>query len=216
MSKKAKGDKASRGREVIVIAGEHTNDRKIVTHLVRGLCPGLRVGIEEIRDDVRLKEATGDRLTQRVQTLVRKAKAKALSKQANLSGLIVHEDLDGVTDDRYETVRKALANSFQDNSPCPSVVALAAWESEAWLLLFPAAFTYVHRSWHIPASLSGRDTGRIASPKEELQQKIGSPKFREDDGPKIMAAAREHHLLNGPHGSNRSYADFVADLDAWR
>lgn len=202
---------------MIVVAGEHTNDRKIVTHLVRALCPGLEAEIVEISDDVRLKSATGDRLAQRVQILVKKAKAKALSKKADLSGLIVHEDLDGVTDNKYDAVRKALASAFEHNSPCPTGLALAAWESEAWLLLFPTAFTHVHRGWRIPASLSSRDTGKLSGPKELLQQKLGSPKFREDDGPKVMAAACKHGLLVGPiHGSNRSYADFVSDLEPWR
>lgn len=217
-----KGARRGRGgipqRSVIVVAGEHTNDRTVVARLIRELCPGLPSEIAEIRDDVRLKQATGANLTARVRTLVRKANAKATSRQAELAGLVVHEDLDGVTDGRYATVRRTLAEALSSSSPCPTALALAAWETEAWLLLFPDAFPRVHPGWRLPAALTGRDTGMIASPKEALQRRLGTPRFREDDGVRVISAACELGLVAEAgriRGGNRSYRDFVAELDQW-
>ncbi|NYI03496.1 hypothetical protein [Allostreptomyces psammosilenae] len=199
-----------------MVAGEDANDRKIVTHLVQEFCPSLGAKVVEIRDDVRLKSATGANLTQRIQTLVRKAKARALREGAGLAGIVVHEDLDGVTDETYDRVRRAISAELAKHSPCGTALALAAWESEAWLLLFPAAFPAVRPGWRLPVQLHRRDTGQLTDPKELLQTKLPAPRYRESDGPDLIAAARKHGLLRaGPVGLNRSYAEFVGELKQW-
>jgi hypothetical protein len=208
-------------REVLVIAGEDSNDRRVVTHLIEEFCPRFAGHVLEIRDPVRLKSATGPTLTRRVQTLVNKAKARALREDAVLAGLVVHEDLDAVADTSYERVRSAIADQLTRQSPCDAALALAAWETESWLLLFPEAFPRLHSGWRLPESLRGRDTGRLNEPKELLRRRLGAPAYRESDGPSIMAEARAAGLLRkaaktgSPSGTNSSYQDFLRELDQW-
>ncbi|WP_432744443.1 hypothetical protein H7827_10590 [Streptomyces sp. JH002] len=213
---KATHGKSALGRSVIVLAGEDSNDRKVVRELISELCPGLGSKLIEIRDSVRLKAATPGKLDERVRVLVGKAKAGAARERAALSGIVVHEDLDAVTGTEYAVTRQRLRTAFERQAPCPSAVALAAWETEAWLLLFPEAFAAVRAGWKVPTSLIGRDTGKLRNPKEELHRRLGSPRYRESDAVEIMRAARQQGLMRKPiTGSNGSYEDFVADLKPW-
>ncbi|MEV0777258.1 hypothetical protein ACIBLA_22460 [Streptomyces sp. NPDC050433] len=201
------------GASVIVVAGEDTNDCKTVEILVRELRPALKSKLVRIGDPVRLKTATGDNLTKRIGTIVNKAKGRAARDRARLSGLIVHEDLDAPTGPQYAAVRRRLADALAKESPCGTALALAAEETEAWLLLFPDAFPHLHAGWSVPARLRGKNTGTLKNPKELLQNKIGSPAYRETEGPDIMSEARRAGLINNPVGINQSYTDFVADLE---
>lgn len=201
---------------VIVLAGEDSNDCRIVAQILREHHPGLGAAkLVEIADPVRLKSASPPDLTARVRTLVGKAKGRALRARAELLGLVVHEDLDGYTDQQYVRVRQAVAAELSRQSPCDTAFALAAWESEAWLLLFPDAFPHVKSRWKVPEDLRNRDTGTLKDPKKVLREKLGPPVFRESDGPAIAEAARTEGLLSSPTGTNRSYADFITDLRRW-
>ncbi|MEV3929379.1 MULTISPECIES: hypothetical protein [unclassified Streptomyces] len=204
------------GRGVIVLAGEDANDCDILASIIRQHHPNLgSAKIVRINDPVRLKKKTGRELATAVGTLVGKAKGKALQQRGPLVGLAVHEDLDGFTDHRYRTVRRTLSEELARQSPCDAALALAAWESEAWLLLFPGAFPHVRPRWKVPAQLRGNDTGMLKDPKETLKSKLGSPTFRESDGALIAKTAYERGLLAKPQGKNRSYDDFVAELTTW-
>lgn len=210
----ASGPAGPRGRSVIVLAGEDSNDCKIVAEILRSHIGSVRM--VEVTDKVRLKSAaTASTRAERVSTLVRKAKARALRARADMVGLVVHEDLDGVTDAAYETIRAALAAELRRQSPCDCAFALAAFESESWLLLFPDAFAHLQPQWKIAQPLRGRDTGLLPNPKESLQRALTTPRFRESDGPRVAEAARTQGLMATPHGRNRSYTDFIADLGNW-
>lgn len=200
---------------MIVLAGEDSNDCRIVAEILRGHIGDVRM--VQINDTVRLKGATSVATrTDRIGTLVRKAKGRALRARAELVGLVVHEDLDGVTDTAYSALRKAIADELRERSPCETAFALAAFESEAWLLLFPDAFSRVQSRWTLPARVAGgRDTGLISRPKEVLRDVLKTPAFRESDGPRIAEAARELGLVTSPRGTNRSYTDFVTELRGW-
>ncbi|GLP66694.1 hypothetical protein TUSST3_33150 [Streptomyces sp. TUS-ST3] len=211
------GRRGPQERGVIVLAGEDTNDCRIVAEIIKQHHPDLgNARLVEIGDKTRLKTATGPDLTARVRTIIGKARARALRAKGPLVGLVVHEDLDGYTDGQYTRVRANVAGALSREAPCNSALALAAWESEAWLLLFPDAFPAVRPNWKVPAQLQGRDTGTIKSPKEDLKRKLGSPAFRECEGPKVAEQARSLGLLaSGPTGTNRSYKDFVHELGQW-
>lgn len=197
---------------MIVIAGEDANDRKALEVLVREHRPTLKSELVHINDPVRIKTATGTNLTKRIRTVVNKARGRAVRDGARLSGIIVHEDLDAPTGPNYAAVRRRIAGALAEHSPCGSVLALAAEETEAWLLLFPDAFPRVHRGWRIPSQLRGKNTGTVKDPKELLQKRLGSPVYRESEGPGIMREAHRAGLLDRPVGTNQSYTDFVADL----
>jgi hypothetical protein len=206
------------GRGVIVLAGEDQNDCQILATLLRAHRPDLSESAKLVRinDPVRLRRKSGAELAAAVRTLAGKARAKALRERTELIGFVVHEDLDGYTDAGYDRIRKALAGELARQCPqFGTAVALAAWESESWLLLFPDAFPRVRPRWKVPAKLLDKDTGRIKDAKEELKRGLGVPQFRESDGPAVARAALERRLIPSPRGSNRSYDDFVSDLKDW-
>ncbi|WP_328922716.1 hypothetical protein [Streptomyces griseoaurantiacus] len=210
--------RASRDRRVIVLAGEDQNDCDIMAAFLRAHRPELVAAAKLVRinDPVRLRKKSGADLAAAVRTLVGKARAKALQQRGELAGFVVHEDLDGYTDARYAQIRKTVAAELSRQSHgIPTALALAAWESEGWLLLFPDAFPYVRPRWKVPDRLRDKDTGRIKDAKEELKRGLGRPVFRESDGPSVAREALAHRLIPSPRGTNRSYADFVDDLTQW-
>ncbi|MCX4674750.1 hypothetical protein OG413_05335 [Streptomyces sp. NBC_01433] len=174
------------------------------------------VTLTEITDPVRLRKKSGVDLSTAAGTLVNKARGKARLKNGAFVGIAVHEDMDSCPGPAYDIVRKAVSNALDKaTGASSSVYALAAAESEAWLLLFPKAFTICRPSWKIPATWQGKDSGRRQTPKEDLEAVLTSPRFRESDGPEVVAAALKHGLLAEPKGSNRSYQEFVADISNW-
>ncbi|MFJ5557359.1 hypothetical protein ACIQCD_08030 [Streptomyces sp. NPDC093250] len=211
------GGRASRAQDrgVIVLAGEDQNDCEILAALIRAHRPdiGAAAKLVRINDPVRLRRKSGADLAAAVRALAGKARAKALQQRAELLGFVVHEDLDGYTDAQYDRIRKTLTNEFDRQcQEFRTALALAAWESEGWLLLFPDAFPRVRPRWKVPDRLLDKDTGRLKDAKEELKRGLGLPVFRESDGPAVAREALKHRLIPSPRGSNRSYADFVGDL----
>ncbi|MEU6005045.1 hypothetical protein [Streptomyces sp. NPDC047453] len=201
-----------------MLAGEDQNDCEILAALIRAHRPDLDAAAKLVRinDPVRLRRKSGPDLTSAVKALAGKARAKARQQRAELLGFVAHEDLDGYTDGQYDRIRKTLTDEFaRQCQEFRTAVALAAWESEGWLLLFPEAFPHVRPRWKVPAQLLDRDTGRIKDAKEELKRGLGLPAFRESDGPAVAREALKHRLIPSPRGTNRSYADFVGDLADW-
>ncbi|MGW2893181.1 hypothetical protein ACWDAO_00735 [Streptomyces sp. NPDC001212] len=214
------GGRASRAPErgVIVLAGEDRNDCEVLAALIRAHRPDLDTTAKLVRinDPVRLRRKSGPKLAAAVEALAGKAQAKARLERAELLGFVVHEDLDGYTDAQYDRIRKTLADEFtRQCQEFRTAIALAAWETEGWLLLFPEAFPHVRPRWKVPAHLLDRDTGRVKHAKEELKRGLGQPVFRESDGPAVAREALKHRLIPSPRGSNRSYDDFVGDLTGW-
>lgn len=212
------GRRTSTQGRVIVLAGEDQNDCEIMAALIRAHRPdlGATAKLVRINDPVRLRRKTGPDLSAAVKALVGKARAKAVQQRAQLVGFVVHEDLDGFTDLDYGRVRAAIAGELgRQCGGFPAALALAAWESEGWLLLFPDAFPHVRPRWRVPEQLRGRDSGRVKEPKEVLRRRLGVPLFRQSDGPLVAREALAHGLIAAPEGRNDSYNDFVRDLDSW-
>ncbi|WP_326698149.1 hypothetical protein OG909_12850 [Streptomyces sp. NBC_01754] len=185
---------------------------------IKAAHPGLAatVALTEITDPVRLRKKTGPDLATAAGTLVSKARGKARLKSGEFVGIAVHEDMDFCPGPAYDSARKAVSAALAKAAgTSSSVYALAAAESEAWLLLFPEAFTLYRPSWKIPAAWQGKDTGRRQNPKEDIEGLLTNPRFRESDGPEIISAALKQGLLDNPKGANRSYHEFVADVSSW-
>jgi hypothetical protein len=205
-------------RGVIVLAGEDQNDCEIMAALIRAHRPelGAAAKLVRINDPVRLRRKSGPDLVAAVRALVGKARAKARQQRADLLGLVVHEDMDGYANAQYDRIRRTITAELSGQSTeFRTALALAAWESESWLLLFPEAFPHVRPRWKVPDRLLDKDTGRVKDAKEELKRGLGPPVFRESDGPAVAREALKHRLVPSPRGSNRSYADFVGDLTNW-
>src|SRR5699024_10273730 len=89
-------------------------------------------------------------LGRRVRKLGRLVRAKAVTEDAAVACVFVHEDLDEPDGDRYpvtrERVQRALEREFGN-----AHYVLAVAEMEAWLLLFPECLDAFAKGWHVPA-----------------------------------------------------------------
>ncbi len=205
-----------RRRSVIVVAGEGDYDRKVLQHLVPALHPGECPEVRMMRKPIRLARANAT-LHPRLQDIKKHAAALASKDEAELAGIVIHADLDGVADDSYVTLRRRLCQEMNSVfKGTPSALALAAFEIEGWLMLFPDAFPKVRPRWKMREEDCRRDLAKLAKAKEHLIRNLGQPTYRESDAPKIMEeAVKGGHVSHTPTGNNRSYMDFAKDIAAW-
>ncbi|SFI52348.1 hypothetical protein SAMN05216275_103442 [Streptosporangium canum] len=193
-------------KPIVVVAGEDRNDRLSLRILLEDLCPDMRGRIVEISDPVRLRQATGANLAARAETLARKVRARAVRDDTTVACVFVHEDLDAVDDDRYPIVRLQVEKALE-TALGRAHYALAVAEIESWLLLFPDALTAFCGSWSVPARHRGRDTGKLADPKQVLMKEVSgsSRRYRETDAPDVLDRVVTLGLTAAPLGRNRSY-----------
>ncbi|GAA3726630.1 hypothetical protein [Salinactinospora qingdaonensis] len=202
-------------KPVVVVAGEDRNDRQSLRALLEAICPHMSGRIVEISDDVRLRQATGSRLSQRVKTLAGKIKARAQRENTEVACVFVHEDLDGVDSENYLAVHEKVERELHAHLGSAHYV-LAVAEMEAWLLLFPHALRSVVSTWQVPVRFRGKDTGKIADPKKVLMQDVpkkGGRRYSESDAPKVFSVIANEEDLGSPMGSNRSWNRFCEDAE---
>lgn len=199
-------------KPVVVLAGEDGNDRAGLRILLEEFCPEMHGRLVEIKDSVRLREAGHQNLADRVRTLARKARARAVLEQAELACVFVHEDFDRVDGDEYLTTRNRVQDALTKELGTAHYV-LSVWEMEAWLFLFPDALSGVVPSWKVPTQHRNRDTGTFSDPKKILIERVsgGNRRYRESDAPSVLAKAVELGCLERPSGHNRSWSRLRAD-----
>lgn len=204
--------RASR-KPVVVLAGEDSNDRRCLRVLLEALCPDMRGRLVEINQPVRLRHATGATLTERVNKLVRLARARAARESAELGCFFIHEDFDSIDGQEYIDVRDRVQKEFYKATGCAHYT-LAVWETESWLFLFPQALQAFVSSWKLPARYQGKDTGKISDPKKVLMNEMGSisRRYREADAPGVFERAAEGGHLSQPTGTNRSWDRLYSDI----
>ncbi|MGI9000190.1 MAG: hypothetical protein ACR2GH_00830 [Pseudonocardia sp.] len=198
-----------------MVAGEYSNDRKCLRILLEAFCPDMRGRIVEISDSVRLRQARSATLTSRIGTLLRKAHARAARDDAVLACLFVHEDLDVVDGTAYIEARKRVQAELERASGFGHYV-LAAWEVEAWLIMFPEALTAHVSAWKLPAKYRKIDTGLLADPKRLLGDVLGKDgrRYREADAADVLARAVELGQHVSPQSMNRSWRQLESDAVA--
>jgi hypothetical protein len=198
-------------KPIIVLVGESANDRAVMRVLFEAFCPASKGRIVQLDGKFPLRAADDTNLSSRVDHLVRLVNARAAREGAAAACVLVHEDLDATDSEEYDAVHKrvqdALTRAFQD-----AHYALAVWETEAWLLLFPRALAAFASAWTVPAQYRGKDTGKIQDPKRVLRHSVSKsgPRYRESDAPSIAERAVQLGLHNAPAGTNRSYDAFRA------
>ncbi|MEU9325629.1 hypothetical protein AB0D91_17750 [Streptomyces canus] len=208
------------GKSVIAIAGEGQHDRDVLRQLLPVLCTwpaARRPKIIEVKTPMRLKKAE-NQLAPRLERLHHLAQGQAKLLQARLVGIAVHVDLDAVIDETYENRRKQLSAELQKQFDCDTALALAADEMEAWLMLFPEAFTKLNSAWKLTEQDRRRNLGTIpGGSKELLKSRLTKPRYLESHAPKVIEKAVTHGYVTSCDPSrNRSYADFTADLAQWK
>ncbi|MET9105628.1 hypothetical protein [Streptomyces zhihengii] len=197
------------------MAGEGDYDRKVLQHLLPALHPGECPEVRMLKKPIRLARAQS-KLHPRLQDI--KKYANALADTAELAGIVIHADLDGVADESYDKLRRRLCEEMNGVfKGTPTALALAAYEIEAWLMLFPDAFTALHPGWKLKAADCRRDLAKLEKAKEHLMKNLGKPDYRESHAPQIMEkAVKGGHVSPKPAGNNRSFLDFAKDIVAWR
>jgi hypothetical protein len=201
-------------KPVVVIAGEHRNDRQALRALLEAFCPEMRGRLVEINDTVRLRDASSATLRGRVRDLARIVRARAVREAADVACVFVHEDLDQPDGDRYTTVRERVQNALTHEFGNAHYV-LAVAEVEAWLLLFPTALSGLVQAWNLPAKYRGCDTGRLGDPKQIMVREVtgASRRYRESDAPEVFKRAVSTGCLDKPDGTNRSWTQLRADSE---
>ncbi|MDT0442867.1 hypothetical protein [Streptomyces johnsoniae] len=206
------GKGSTKGKSpVIVVAGEGDNDRQVLRHLIRAVRQDAK--ILNIKKKTALRLADKE-LTPRVNEIRRLAQVAAA--RSELTGIVVHVDLDTVDEDQYVRVRARIGAELRKAFSCPSALALAAWETEAWLMQFPAAFGKVNAGWVLKDRYRGCDLSKVHDPKKRLKEHSWKPPYEESDAPRVMenALGSDGKLLV-PDGKNRSFEEFMAELTRW-
>ncbi|KUN90368.1 hypothetical protein AQJ66_00040 [Streptomyces bungoensis] len=198
-----------------MVAGEGNYDREVLRHLVPELHPGDCPEVINMKKPIRLARAQA-KLSPRLEEI--KRFALGVADTAKLAGVVIHVDLDGVADESYDKLRRRITEEMRATfKDCPSALALAAYEIEAWLMLFPEAFPKVRPGWRLREADCRRDLARLEKAKEHLVKYLGKPPYRESDAPAIMqAAVRGRHVTARPAGNNRSFRDFADDMSLWQ
>jgi hypothetical protein len=197
----------------VVVAGEDSNDRASLRVLLEALCPDMRGRVVEINDSVRLKFATGPRLTERVAVIAAKARARAERERADLACVFIHEDLDSTEGTAGESAHKRVTQAVETSLGQGHYVLVAA-EIEAWLLLFPEALRSYTSGWVLPRKYHGRDTGMIDDPKRVMVKEVakGGRRYVESDAPAVFRKIVENDGLGRAMGTNRTWLRFGDDV----
>lgn len=179
--------------------------------LLEAMCDQARGRIVEINDLVRLHQADDVTLHSRVGKLAGSVRARSVREDADIQCVLVHEDFDRTDSDlRIRTrqrVQAAMSREFNR-----AYYVLAAWEIEAWLLMFPDALKEFSSSWDVPARCIGADTGLISDPKRVMKREVSraGPQYRESDAPGIVQKITALGLHRNPRARNRSYDEFLS------
>ncbi|MCP9206397.1 hypothetical protein [Streptomyces cucumeris] len=187
----------------------------MLQHLVPALHPGKCPDVIAMKKPIRLARAQA-KLSPRLQQI--KNFAEGHADKAKLVGIVIHADLDAVADDNYDKVRRRIAEEMRATfKEYPSALALAAYEIEAWLMLFPEAFPKVKPGWRLREADCRRDLAKLEKTKEHLEKYLGKPPYSESHAPAIMeAAVKGGHVIARPTGNNRSYRDFADEISGWK
>jgi hypothetical protein len=194
-------------KPLIVLAGEDTNDRKVLRLFIEALCPNARGRIVEINGTVRFRDADDDALTRRSISLLGKVRARAAREEAEVACLFIQEDFDSPDSQRRDVIQRRVQNALRRELE-KTYYLLVAWELEAWLLLFPEAISATRSAWILPNRLRGVDTGRITDPKRVMRHEVSTQantRYREEDASKVVEQVVKLGLQHNPSGSNRSY-----------
>lgn len=134
------------------------------------------------------------------------------SVRFDVRAVVCHQDCDDVEPSHLELtqrIRDRLSKLGVEIVP-----ATPAFETEAWLFLWPDAAPMVNASWSRPA-LTGRKVGLIQNAKEAFRRALrghskGKPPrdYEESDCPKILAKVRSEGMVHRVDAVSESYTMF--------
>jgi hypothetical protein len=205
--------KDTRGKPpVILVFGEHDNDRAAIRELLLALRSDLP-NIEKRRDPLILMKSRNE-ATIRKNAQSMSAQVQRDSRRFDVRAIVCHADCDAI-----EPAHEALSDRIQERfseSGVAVAAAAPAFEMEAWLFLWPDAAPMVVASWSRPTTRKRQNVGIIENPKEAFRRAVrGNPRgkpprdYEESDCPKILAKVRETGMIHRePDAVSKSYEMF--------
>lgn len=208
-----KGQRSRRSRaRRILIFGEDENDTKLLSELLVALRPEFQGLIKPFRrPPVLIKDAAARRIPDRVEAI--NALIAAEMTSAEVVCVFAHEDCDDF-EPAHEALAEKIERAFGEAGYHVHAVT-PAWETEAWLFLWPDAVAAHRPSWASLDPYRGRDVGKIANAKETLRRALRPAgksnrvrDYRESDAPEVARIVRQLNLANTPGGHSASYDRF--------
>ncbi|MGH3167111.1 MAG: hypothetical protein ACRDN0_14640 [Trebonia sp.] len=95
-----------------MVAGESANDREVLRCFLEAFCPQMQGRIVFLNDKIPLRDASGATLNERVRRFASLVRAKAARERASVAAVFLHEDLDDVDSERYNSVRDRVQHAL--------------------------------------------------------------------------------------------------------
>jgi len=206
--------KQPRKPTALLVLGEHENDREVLCQLVRALRPDTSARLEKRREPV-IVTKNRDQAKLKKQANSVAAQVRRDSVRFDVKAILIHEDCDAI-----EPAHEALARTIERDhgtEAVPVIAATPAWETEAWLFLWPDAARLHVRGWARPGR-KGKRVGLIVNAKEEYRRAVrpadgrAARPYEESDAPRIVEKAREAGLIDKPDARSDSFEQFRARL----
>lgn len=202
----------------VLVFGEDENDTKLLAELLVALCPEMAGLVKPFRrPPILIKDADPRKVPSRVDAVATLIEAERAS--ADVVCVFAHEDCDD-----FEPAHEGLSRKIEEGFASAGYHVHAvtpAWETEAWLLLWPDAVAAYRSKWASLRKYRGRDVGKVENAKEALTRALRPSgkgasavrDYRESDAPAIAQLVRELGLARTPAGRSLSYERFCDQVD---
>ena len=198
----------------VMAFGESINDAKVVAEFLRPLLPkgvnvkpmGQPLVLVKADTDREKKMRGADKISAAVDIMLMKKKVVLVT---------IHRDCDRF-EPHHIKAAEGIESYFGRKISCPPVVAaVPAWETEAWLMLFPDALREYRKCWR-RLDLKGRHVGGIKNAKEFLRSALrpsgkssGCKDYQPMDAPGIaQIAVKNINSVAGYSEARKASASF--------
>jgi len=212
----ARGKRGKPRRKVILVFGENQNDTDAIKQFILALAPDADVRVDAMRrPPVNLRDAPQQSIPDRVSIIGKLIDAAEVD--ADVIAVFAHEDCDAV-EPSHLVLADRIEAAFHSRGYPFVWAATPAWETEAWLMLWPEAFEKHVPSWR-PLNTSGRSVGLIENAKEFVARSVELPHghgrgYRESDAPKLAEIVRHEGWIRTPAARSDSFNEFARKVDA--
>jgi len=197
----------------VLVFGEDQNDTRAIAAFIRAACPDANFSIEPYRrPPILLRDAKPEDVPDRVAVVTSLIDAALVD--SDVIAIFAHEDCDKV-EPAHEVLGKKIEAAYASAGYVVSAAA-PAWETEAWLFLWPDAFKEYRPKWRSIDKYKGRNVGLIVDAKEELVRalrptgKTAVRDYRESDAPALVEIIAKRGWVRAPMGSSASFQAFIA------
>ena len=210
-------DRRRRRPKKVLVFGEDENDTHFLAELLVALCPEMQGMVKAFRrPPILIKDADSRRVPDRATAIASLVDAEATS--ADVVCVFAHEDCDDL-EPAHEALSQKIEAAFAQEGYHVHAVT-PAWETEAWLFLWPEAVAAYRGKWRSLDAYRGRNVGLIVDAKETLtralrptgRDRASVRDYRESDAPGIGARVREMGIADDPRGRSASYDRFRASV----